>query len=71
MTLVFLAPDRNPVPSLATAPAGPGTAATRAVGRPGDEPQPSGHRPGLVIAAHISAACVTILLAVLAAIGSA
>jgi hypothetical protein len=70
MALVFLAPDRNPVPSLATASAGPAVAVTGAADRPGDEPQPAGHRPGLVIAAHISVACVTILLAILAAIGS-
>jgi manganese efflux pump family protein len=63
MALVFLAPDRSPVPSLATAPAG-------AADRPGDEQRPGGHRPGLVIAAHISVASVTILLAILAAIGS-
>jgi hypothetical protein len=71
MTLVYLAPARNPAPSLATTPAGATAAATAAVDRPGDEPRPAGHRPGLVIAAHISAACVTILLAILAAIGSA
>jgi hypothetical protein len=70
MTLVFLAPDRNPVPSLATAPAGPTAAAAGAVSPAGDEPPPAGHRPALVIAAHISAACITILLAILAAIGS-
>ncbi len=70
MTLVFLAPDRNPLPSLATAPAGPSAAAAAAVSPPGDEPPPAGHRPALVIAVHISAACVTILLAILAAIGS-
>jgi hypothetical protein len=70
MTLVFLAPDRNPVPSLAAAPAGPPAAAAGAVNPAGDEPPPVGHRPALVIAAHISAACVTILLAILAAIGS-
>lgn len=70
MTLVFLAPDRDPVPSLATAPAGLAAAATGSVNPPGDRPRPAGHRPGLVIAAHISAACATILLAILAAIGS-
>jgi manganese efflux pump family protein len=69
MTLVFLAPARSPVPSLATAPAGPAAAAAP-VHRPGDEPRPGGHPPVLAVAAHITAACVTILLAVLAAIGS-
>jgi manganese efflux pump family protein len=49
MTLVFLAPDRNP---------------------PGDEPRPVGHPPALVIAAHITCACATILLAMFAAIGA-
>ena len=38
-------------------------------GQPGDDARPSGHRPVLVIAAHIIAACTTILLAILAAIG--
>jgi hypothetical protein len=38
-------------------------------GQPGDDPRPSEHRPVLVIAAHITAACTTILLAILAAIG--
>jgi len=69
MTLVFLAPDRNPVPSLATAPAGPAAPAAGAVNPPGDEPPPAGHRP-LVIAAHVICACATIMLAILAAIGS-
>ena len=38
--------------------------------RPGDEPPPLRHPPALVVAAHITAASITILLAVLAAIGS-
>jgi len=38
--------------------------------RLGDDPPPIGHPPVLVIAAHITAACITILLATLAAIGS-
>ena len=38
--------------------------------RLGDDPPPVGHPPVPVIAAHITAACVTILLATLAAIGS-
>jgi manganese efflux pump family protein len=37
---------------------------------PGDEPRPVGHPPALVIAAHITCACATILLALLAAIGA-
>ena len=37
--------------------------------RLGDDPPPAGHPPIPVIAAHITAACVTILLATLAAIG--
>jgi hypothetical protein len=71
MALVFLAAAPNPVTSLATAgPADPAPGATAAAARPGDDPAPAGHPPALVIAAHISAACVTILLAALAAIGS-
>jgi manganese efflux pump family protein len=38
--------------------------------RSGDDPPSFRHPPGLVVAAHITAASVTILLAVLAAIGS-
>ncbi len=38
--------------------------------RPGDEPPPVGHPPALVIAAHITCACATILLAIFAAIGA-
>ena len=38
--------------------------------RPGDEPPPLRHPPALVVAAHVTAASITILLAVLAAIGS-
>ena len=57
MALVFLAPARSPV-----------TTATAA--RPGDDPPPVRHPPALVVAAHITAASITILLAVLAAIGS-
>jgi len=45
----------------------PTTAATAPLG---DDPPPAGHPPIPVIAAHITAACVTILLATLAAIGS-
>jgi hypothetical protein len=41
-----------------------------ATARLGDDPPPVGHPPVLVIAAHIIAACVTILLATLAAIAS-
>jgi len=41
-----------------------------AAGQPGDDPQPVGHPPALVIAAHITAARITILLAILAAVGS-
>jgi len=37
--------------------------------RPGDDPPPVGRPPVPVIAAHVIAACVTILLATLAAIG--
>jgi hypothetical protein len=39
-------------------------------GPSGDDPRPSGHRPAFVVAAHITAACTTILLAVLAAAGA-
>ena len=44
-------------------------AATAGTAQLGDDPPPVGHPPVLVIAAHITAACVTILLATLAAIG--
>jgi manganese efflux pump family protein len=47
---------------------GPATAAEAT--RPGDGSPPAAQPPVLVIAAHITAACVTILLATLAAIGS-
>jgi hypothetical protein len=46
----------------------PATAA--AATRPEDDPPRAGHPPVLVIAAHITAACITILLTTLAAIGS-
>jgi hypothetical protein len=73
MTLVFLAPDRSPVTSPATALAGPtapAPATAVAAVRPGDDPPPVRRPPAFVVAAHITAACITILLAVLAAIGS-
>ena len=57
MILVFLAPARSPV-------------TTAAAARPGDDPPPVRHRPAILVAAHITAASITILLAVLAAIGS-
>ena len=69
VTLVFLAPARSPVTSLPTARAGPTAPATTAA-EPGDDPPPARRPPALVIAAHIAAASITILLAVLAAIGS-
>ena len=58
MTLVFLAP-----------------AATAGATGPADDPPPddpprAGRPPIVIIAAHITAACITILLATLAAIGS-
>jgi len=43
--------------------------ASAAAARPGDDPPPVGRPPVPVIAAHVTAACVTILLATLAAIG--
>ena len=55
MTLVFLAPAR---------------VTTAAAARRGDDPPPVRQPPALVVAAHIAAASVTILLAVLAAIGN-
>jgi hypothetical protein len=73
MTLVFPAPDRGPVPSPASAlgreDSGPTASPATALAGP---PAPSAVRPApvLVIAAHITAASVTILLALLAAIGS-
>jgi hypothetical protein len=47
-----------------------GAASTATVLRSGDGPAPVGHPPVFVIAAHITAACITILLATLAAIGA-
>src|SRR5580693_5360999 len=47
---------------------GPASAATAL--RSGDGPAPAGHPPVFVIAAHVTAACITILLATLAAIGA-
>jgi manganese efflux pump family protein len=44
-------------------------AAAAAETRPGDDPPPAGRPPVPLIAAHITVACVTILLATLAAIG--
>jgi hypothetical protein len=44
-------------------------AGAAAVTPPGDDPPPAGRPPVPVIAAHITMACVTILLATLAAIG--
>ena len=38
--------------------------------RSGDEPRPVGHPPALVIGAHITCACATILLAIFAAIAA-
>jgi hypothetical protein len=45
-------------------------AAAAGATRPGDDPPPAGHPPVPIIAAHITAACITILLATLAAVGS-
>jgi len=56
MTLVFLAPDRSPARSPA--------------GAPRRSPVTSRRSPAFVVAAHITAASLTILLAVLAATGS-
>ena len=73
MTLVFPARVRSPVTSPPTALAGPASSApvtTVAAGPPGDDPPPIRGLAALVVAAHITAACLTILLAVLAAIGS-
>jgi manganese efflux pump family protein len=47
-----------------------GLASTATAIRPGDDPPPAGHPPVFVIAAHVTAACITILLATLAAIGA-
>jgi hypothetical protein len=47
-----------------------GPASTPAALRAGDGPAPAGHPPVFVIAAHVTAACITILLATLAAIGA-
>jgi hypothetical protein len=47
---------------------GPASAAT--AHPPGDGPAPVGHPPVFIIAAHVTAACITILLATLAAIGA-
>ena len=45
-------------------------ATTTTAAPPGDDPPSVGHPPVSIIAAHITAACITILLATLAAIGS-
>jgi manganese efflux pump family protein len=47
-----------------------GPASTATARLPGDGPAPAGHPPVFVIAAHITAACITILLATLAAISA-
>ncbi len=47
-----------------------GPASTATAIRPGDDPPPAGHPPVFVVAAHITAASITILLATLAAIGA-
>jgi len=47
-----------------------GLASTAPVHLPGDGAAPAGHPPVFVIAAHVAAACITILLATLAAIGA-
>ncbi len=47
-----------------------GPASTATVVRSGDGPAPAGHPPVFAIAAHVTAACITILLATLAAIGA-
>ncbi len=73
MALVFFASARSPVTSPPTAPAGPAgpaPVATAAAARPGNDRPPLRHPPALFVAAHITAASITVLLAVLAAIGS-
>ncbi len=72
MTLVFLAAVRSPVTSLPAhaGPTAPAPVATAAASRLGEEPPPVHRPPALVVAAHITAAAITILLTVLAAIGS-
>ena len=47
-----------------------GPASTATALRSEDGPAPAGHPPVFVIAAHVTAACITILLATLAAIGA-
>ena len=47
-----------------------GPASTATALPPEDGPAPAGHPPVFVIAAHVTAACITILLATLAAIGA-
>lgn len=47
-----------------------GPASTATALRSEDGPAPVGHPPVFVIAAHVTAACITILLATLAAIGA-
>jgi manganese efflux pump family protein len=73
VALVFLAPASSPASTTASAPASsPVTpAATAGPAAPhADDPPPVGRPPLPVVAAHIIAACTTILLAVLAAVGS-
>ena len=78
MTLVFLGPARNPVTSPAASPltspgasplTSPGASPVTSPGAGPTEP-PARRRPAFVIAAHITAASLTLLLAVLAAVGS-
>jgi len=70
MTLVFLAPARGPVSSSDASPvSSPGVFPVSSLGASPAEP-PARRRPAFVIAAHITAASLTLLLAVLAAVGS-
>jgi len=70
MTLVFLAPGASPVSSPGASPvSSPGASPVSSPGAAPAEP-PARRRPAFVIAAHITAASLTLLLAVLAAVGS-
>lgn len=68
MALVFRAPEPGKVTLRALA----GGPAARATATAADQPRadpPAEHRRAFIVAAHITAACITILLATLAAIG--
>jgi hypothetical protein len=63
-------PRAGPWVRLGACHADPASGGTATALRSADGPAPAGHPSVFVIAAHITAACITILLATLAAIGA-